>query len=110
MRKINISKGGRRLVLTDDNVILYHYPIAIGKIATPTPTGDYFIKNKILYPGGVLGSRWLGLNIDAYGIHGTNAPWLIGQMVSNGCIRMHNRDVEKLFNLVTIGTPVLIRD
>lgn len=110
MKKINISKGGRRLILTDNNQILRHYPIAIGKPATPTPTGDFFIQNKILYPGGVLGSRWLGLNMDAYGIHGTNAPWAIGQMISNGCIRMHNEDIEALFELVTIGTPVLIRD
>ncbi len=110
MKIISISKGGRRLLLLEDDIILAHYPIAIGKKTTPTPNGDFTIKNKILYPGGVLGSRWMGLSLDAYGIHGTNAPHLIGQMVSNGCVRMHNRDVESVFEFVSVGTPVFIRE
>lgn len=108
--KITIVKASRLLTILDDDIPIYQYPIAIGKPSTPTPVGNYVIATKISNPGGILGSRWLGLNYDAYGIHGTNKPWLIGQMVSNGCIRMHNDNVEMLFSLVILGTPVFIRD
>lgn len=93
---------GNRLVKT--------YPVAVGKPSTPTPTGHYQIRNKQINPGGVLGTRWMGLTIPGgnYGIHGTNNPASIGQAVSNGCIRMHNKDVEELFPRVNIGTPVEI--
>lgn len=86
------------------------YPVAVGKPATPTPTGQYKIVNKVVNPGGVLGSRWMGLSIPGgnYGIHGTNNPASIGTMASKGCIRMHNRDIEALFPRVPVGTPVLI--
>lgn len=108
--KITIVKASRLLTILDDDIPIHQYPIAIGKPSTPTPVGNYVIATKISNPGGILGSRWLGLNYDAYGIHGTNKPWLIGQMVSNGCIRMHNDNVEMLFSLVSLGTPVFIRD
>ncbi|HMM20790.1 MAG TPA: L,D-transpeptidase family protein [Selenomonadales bacterium] len=107
---ILISKSVRQLTLFDSNKPLRQYPIAIGKPSTPTPEGNYAIATKILNPGGVLGSRWMGLNFDAYGIHGTSSPWLIGQMVSNGCIRMHNAHAEELFYHVNVGTPVFIRN
>ncbi|MTI82106.1 MAG: LysM peptidoglycan-binding domain-containing protein [Firmicutes bacterium] len=88
------------------------FPIAVGKAATPTPSGQYKIATKIYNPGSGLGTRWLGLSIPEghYGIHGTNKPLSIGRAVSNGCIRMHNEDVEKLFSMVTIGTPVVITE
>ena len=107
---ILINKSIRRLTLYENNAPIRQYPIAIGKPATPTPEGNFAIATKILNPGGVLGTRWMGLNYDAYGIHGTNAPWKIGQMVSNGCIRMHNAGAEELFQFINIGTPVLIRN
>ncbi|CUH95462.1 hypothetical protein P22_1533 [Propionispora sp. 2/2-37] len=107
---IRIARQPRQLTLFDGNSPLRQYPIGIGKSATPTPLGNFSIALKVMNPGGVLGTRWLGLNFDAYGIHGTNRPWLIGQMVSNGCIRMHNANVEELYALVHIGTPVFIRD
>ncbi|WP_231881855.1 L,D-transpeptidase [Anaerosporomusa subterranea] len=107
---ILIVKSRRSLTLLSGNSPIRTYPVALGKPATPTPLGNYAIATKIPHPGGVLGSRWMGLNFDAYGIHGTNRPWLIGQLVSNGCIRMHNAHVEELFGFVRLGTPVLIRD
>ena len=105
-----LVKSQRQLTLFNGNSPLRQYPVAIGKPSTPTPTGNYAIATKILNPGGVLGTRWMGLNYDAYGVHGTNAPWLIGQMVSNGCIRMHNAHAEELFTLIKVGTPMYIRD
>src|SRR5690554_700399 len=103
---IRINLNTRRLHLYDGQNQIASYPIGVGKNATPTPTGNYKIINKILRPGGVLGSRWLGLNVPhpygSYGIHGTNNPASIGGYVSKGCIRMYNRDVEELFALVSI--------
>ncbi len=107
---ILLVKSQRQLTIFNGNSPLRQYPVAIGKPATPTPTGNFAIATKILNPGGVLGTRWMGLNYGAYGVHGTNSPWLIGQMVSHGCIRMHNAHAEELFTLVNIGTPMYIRD
>lgn len=106
---IMIAKARRQITLFDGNTAVRYYPCAIGKPSTPTPEGNYAIATKILNPGGILGTRWMGLNFDAYGIHGTNAPWAIGQMISNGCIRMHNNHAEELFAMINIGTPVIIR-
>lgn len=107
---ILLIKSQRQLTLFDGNSPIRQYPVAIGKPSTPTPAGNFAIATKIMNPGGVLGTRWMGLNFDAYGVHGTNSPWLIGQMVSNGCIRMHNAHAEELFTLINIGTPIYIRD
>ncbi len=107
---ILLVKSQRQLTLFDGNSPMRQYPVAIGKPSTPTPLGNYAIATKIINPGGILGTRWMGLNYDAYGVHGTSAPWLIGKMVSNGCIRMHNAHAEELFALINVGTPVYIRD
>ena len=56
---------------------------------------------------GVLGANRLYLG-DGYGIHGTDAPWTIGQSVSHGCIRVRNEDIETLFRIVDLGTPVYV--
>jgi len=56
---------------------------------------------------GVLGTRRLYLG-DGYGIHGTNDPSSIGRSVSHGCVRMRNEEIERLFDMVELGTPVFI--
>ena len=86
------------------------YPIAVGKPETPTPLGTYHIIDKIVNPDGILGTRWMGLDIPngPYGIHGTSLPDSIGKAISNGCIRMYNHNAEELFSLVLIGTTVII--
>ncbi|ERJ12141.1 L,D-transpeptidase family protein [Haloplasma contractile] len=98
-RKINLYYLGR---------FSKSYPIAIGKPTTPTPVGGFRIFNKQVQPGGPFGTRWMGLSAPSYGIHGTNTPESIGTASSNGCIRMYNRDVEELFSVITINTPVII--
>ena len=108
--RILINKSSRQLALFNGNSQVRNYPIGIGKPATPTPEGDFAIAVKLLNPGGMMGTRWMGLNFDPnYGIHGNNAPWSIGQLASHGCIRMYNNDVEELYTLVRLGTPVIIR-
>lgn len=99
----------RQISVMNGNITVKSWPIAIGKSTTPTPVGTYQIISKIPNPGGVLGAMWLGLSAPDYGIHGTNNPQSIGKMVSNGCIRMHNRDVLELARLVQVGTNLAIR-
>ncbi len=56
---------------------------------------------------GVLGTHRLNLG-DGYALHGTNAPSSIGRSVSHGCVRLRNEDIETLYQLVPVGTPVYI--
>lgn len=108
--RIVINLDTRRLSHFEGNQPVKTYPVGVGKQATPTPTGSYQVVEKVMHPGGMLGTRWMGLSIPGgnYGIHGTNNPSSIGGYVSNGCIRMHNQDVEELFSKVGIGMPVEI--
>ena len=105
---ITVNVKEKHLYLIRDGKIFKSYPVAIGKILTPTPKGTYKIINKAIYPGGPFGARWMGLNKKGYGIHGTNNPSSIGKFVSHGCIRMYNKDVIELFNIVPVGTLVKI--
>lgn len=106
---IQISVGKRRLTLFNKGKLVKIYPIAVGKMLTGTPTGDYVIVNRQMNPGGPFGVMWLSLSKKGYGIHGTNDPSSIGKAVSHGCVRMHNRDVLQLAGMVPNGTRVTIR-
>lgn len=108
--RITIKPKEKRLYLIKDNKIFKSYPIATGKPSTPTPIGTFKIENVAINPGGPFGVRWLGLDAPYgdYGIHGTNNPSSIGKSVSNGCIRMYNKDVLDLSKYVSIGTVVKI--
>lgn len=110
--RLEIVRSARRLHHCTGDRNTKTYQCAVGKYATPTPLGSYSVVNKVVNPGGMLGTRWMGLNIPDgnYGIHGTNNPASIGQFISNGCIRMYNSDVEELFPKINIGTPVIITD
>jgi len=98
------------LHLLQGSRVLRTYPVALGKPSTPTPVGRWRIRTKLVNPAGVLGTRWMGLNVPwgNYGIHGTNSPWSIGRYVSGGCIRMYNHHVEEVYERVIIGTPVAV--
>ncbi len=113
--RIIIDLSDHRLYLYGGNQLIKSYPVAIGKPSTPTPVAQWTIGAKYYgSPGMVTGTRkmrlfrWTGSSYvyTAYNIHGTNQPWLIGQSVSHGCIRMYNSDVEDLFPRVPIGTLV----
>ena len=121
-RQIVVSLADRKLALVEDGAVKKIYPVAVGKATTPSPTGTFAIVNRVTnptyyHPGQVvepgpqnpLGTRWIGLNQKGYGIHGTNAPRSIGKAASHGCIRMAQRDLEELFEMVRPGDVVEIR-
>lgn len=97
------------LAVVEEGRVIATFPVALGKIGTPTPIGTYRITFKASWSGG-FGTRFLGLSVPwgIFGIHGTNKPWSIGRYESHGCIRMFNRDVEQLSRMVAVGTPVHI--
>lgn len=123
-----LNKSSNTLHLLQNGRTTRTYPIATGFEMGLTPDGKHRIVNKRInppwygvkpedpfIPGGAannpLGTRWLGLNYgggNLYGIHGNAAPQSIGHYVSQGCVRMFNNDVQQLFNMVSIGTPVWI--
>src|SRR5215831_1288661 len=118
-RRIVVSIPDRQLAVLEADRTIRIFPIAVGAAQTPSPSGSYrivqripnptwYTKGRIVPPGKAnpLGTRWLGLSVKGYGIHGTNAPGSIGKSASHGCIRMRNADVEELFELVPVGTPV----
>jgi len=118
-RVIVVSLEDRRLALLEDGKVKKIYTVAVGKASTPSPMGTFAIESRVANPtyshdGRVVppgpqnpvGSRWMGLSIRGYGIHGTNAPNSIGKAASHGCIRMGKADVEELFALVQVGDTV----
>ncbi|HKE22787.1 MAG TPA: L,D-transpeptidase [Bryobacteraceae bacterium] len=118
-RRIVVSIPDRKLALLQGDRVLRVFPTAVGAPASPSPAGSYKVvervadptwygKGKIVPPGknNPVGTRWIGLSIKGYGIHGTNQPASIGHNASHGCIRMRNRDVEQLFEMVQVGDEV----
>lgn len=106
--EIIVNVGAKRLTVYRNGNIFREYIVATGKPETPTPIGVFEVVNKEIDPGGPYGTRWLGLSAKGYGIHGTNNPASIGTAASNGCIRMYNEDIETLFDITAVGTPVRI--
>jgi lipoprotein-anchoring transpeptidase ErfK/SrfK len=109
MYRIIIDLSDRMLYLLDNEKVTRGFPIGIGRELTQTPLGMYTIINKVPNPGGPFGAFWMGLSRPHYGIHGTNNPASIGNLVSLGCVRMYNEDVLALAAIVSIGTHVTIR-
>lgn len=109
------------LRLYDNGKLIKKYPVALGTSYERTPVGNYKIfykekdptwlpgagfSDKTPVPPGAdtpLGSRWMEFS-PAYGVHGTNKDWDIEYPVSGGCIRMHNADIDELYELIDIGT------
>jgi LysM repeat protein len=116
---VEMLKGKKELQAWLGDVCLRVYPIAIGA-NNKTPDGTFVVKNKEKNPpyqpqhktkaefkargapDNPLGSRWIDIG-NHYGIHGTIDPTSIGRDVSEGCIRMHGKDVEELFDMVVVG-------
>ena len=120
-----VKKGQNILMLKIGDEVLKVYHVSTGA-NNITPVGNFKIATKLanpvwFKPGGapvppespenVLGTRWMGFDTDPhYGIHGTTQPDKIGQQVTAGCVRMINAQVEELFDLLPVGTQIVIQD
>ncbi|KAA6458379.1 L,D-transpeptidase [Acidobacteria bacterium AB60] len=118
-RVLVVSIQDRKLALVEDGQVRKIYNVAVGKPATPSPVGTFKIvrrvanpvyqhEGKTVQPGPAnpVGTRWMGLSIPGYGIHGTNVPNSIGKATSHGCIRLGRADLEELYALVSVGDTV----
>jgi lipoprotein-anchoring transpeptidase ErfK/SrfK len=105
------------------------YTVAVGQEGLETPEGLYHIESKEVEPtwhvpesdwaGSLAGqdippgpsnplkARWMGI-FEGAGIHGTEDTWSLGSAASHGCVRMSIPDVEELYDLVEVGTPIYI--
>jgi lipoprotein-anchoring transpeptidase ErfK/SrfK len=128
---ITVSKSRNELLLKANDVFFKRYRVGTGQFGK-TPVGAFFVADKIAEPPwwrpdgkmipygdkeNVLGTRWMSIvpakgtpPASGYGIHGTWDPETIGKQASAGCIRLLNNDVEELFLLTPVGTPVVITE
>jgi hypothetical protein len=124
--KVVIRLSKRQVFVYRNDNLIANYPIAVGKKGWETPQGNFSIiqmienpswqnpwSGKVIPPGpnNPLGTRWIGFWSDGknfIGFHGTPGEHLIGQAVSHGCVRMKDTDVRALFELVAVGTPVIV--
>lgn len=134
--RLKVIKGPFSAVvdLSDREITIHHYgyfvcrfPVGIGKDGR-TPLGKFKVEDKVEDPPytgtdertgrryriapddprNPLGKRWISIG-NSYGIHGTIDESSIGKAESRGCIRMHNKDVEWVYDLLTPGSEVVIQ-
>jgi lipoprotein-anchoring transpeptidase ErfK/SrfK len=120
--RVVVSISRRRLTLFRSGKPVLHATVAVGSRATPTPTGSYYVNQRLIPSDthGPFGPAAIGISAFSnvltgwaqggpIAIHGTNAPWSIGKAVSNGCIRLPNATLRTVFQAAIAGTPVVIR-
>jgi lipoprotein-anchoring transpeptidase ErfK/SrfK len=119
--RIEVDVSARRLTFFRRGRPVVRAPIAVGSPSTPTPIGRFYV-NQRLIPTDTRGPFGPGaIGISAFSnvltgwtqggpvaIHGTNAPWSIGRAVSNGCIRLPNPVLRRVFRATPAGTPVVV--
>ena len=121
-RLVLVSIPNRKLAVLKNGKLIARFSVSVGAEVSQSPRGEFEIVSRVAKPtyshGGIVippgkgnpvGTRWLGLNRKGYGIHGTNTPSSIGHAASHGCIRLRNRDIEKLFTMLRVGDAVEIR-
>jgi lipoprotein-anchoring transpeptidase ErfK/SrfK len=112
-RRVTLFRDGRKAIETTS---------AIGSRATPTPIGRFYVNQRLIPtdPHGPFGPGAIGISAFSevltgwtqggpIAIHGTNQPWTIGRAVSNGCLRVRNPVVQRIFDQALAGTPVVIQ-
>jgi lipoprotein-anchoring transpeptidase ErfK/SrfK len=120
--RILVEVSKRRLTLYRNAKPVLIATVAVGSPSTPTPTGRYYVNQRIVptQTGGPFGPGAIGISAFSnvltgwtqggpVAIHGTNEPWSIGHAVSNGCIRLPNETLVRVFNATLAGTPVIIK-
>ncbi|PZO38119.1 MAG: L,D-transpeptidase [Shackletoniella antarctica] len=124
--QLRLSLSDRRVYVYRGNVVEATFPVAVGKPGWETPTGEFEVFSQISQPGWTnpftgdvmppgsenpLGDRWLGFWSDGnnvIGFHGTPNRDSVGRAASHGCVRMYNEDIRQLFDLVALGTRVIV--
>ena len=116
--QLTIARATKRATLRKDGRVIWQAPVGVGKSGTPTPTGNFWIRELLRGGDGVYGPwafgtsaysnirEWRGAPV--VGIHGTNEPGLIPGAPSHGCVRVRNNKIKQLAKLMPIGTPVKI--
>jgi lipoprotein-anchoring transpeptidase ErfK/SrfK len=130
--KIEVDKAKSTVRLLDDKGgVLAVYPASVGSDEKPAPSGTYEVKAiaknpdytynpdyafkgvkakepfKIKPgPNNPVGTVWIDLSAESFGIHGTPEPAKVGKVASHGCVRLTNWDVEELASMVKQGMPV----
>jgi L,D-transpeptidase catalytic domain len=112
-RRLTVYRGGRRVLSAT---------VAVGSPGTPTPLGHFYVNQRLIPDDarGPFGPAAIGISAFSnvltgwtqggpVAIHGTNEPWSIGHAVSNGCIRLPNATLERIYPWALAGTPVVIR-
>ncbi len=126
--RLEIQLGRRQVVVYRGGQVIKSYKVAVGRPGWETPKGTFQVKQMfrdpawihplksgIAIPGGdpenPLGRHWIGFWTDGknwIGFHGTPNPKSVGTAVSHGCVRMYNKDIEELFQKVSLGTEVKV--
>ncbi|MCK8827783.1 L,D-transpeptidase [Natroniella acetigena] len=115
--RLLIATDEQQLHLKQGAEIIASYPIGIGAQESPTPMGNFRIKNKFPITGGEqredFGDYWIGIDLwtlgGSYGIHGTSSPTSITEQESAGCIRLEAEAIEKLYQLIPLQTEITIK-
>jgi lipoprotein-anchoring transpeptidase ErfK/SrfK len=116
--RIVVHRGLRRIELLRDGKRLLSAKVAVGAPGRETPLGEFYVTARFVPDDSFLGAfafetsaysrltEWPGGGI--VGIHGTSKPWLLGQAVSHGCVRVSNQTALALKRLAPVGTPISI--
>jgi len=123
-RQVVVDLSSRTAALLSGKKKVRSFRVGVGTAGTPTPTGRFYITVKLKPPqisAAAYGAWALGLSgysevHQTFGtgdgqiaLHGTYKPWLLGQPVSNGCVRMDNETITLLAETLPLGTPVTIQ-
>jgi lipoprotein-anchoring transpeptidase ErfK/SrfK len=118
--RLLVDRVALRATLTRDGRAIWSSRVGVGKRATPTPAGRYWIRTRLRTLAGNAAYGPYAFGTGAYsvlsdwpgggvvGIHGTDAPQLIPGRPSHGCVRVPNAAIARLWRLMPIGTPVRI--
>jgi lipoprotein-anchoring transpeptidase ErfK/SrfK len=122
-RRVEVDLSARRLTMYEHDRVVRRWPVVVGRPATPTPTGQFYVTVKLKPPqiSPIYGAWALGLSgfsdvLDQFGtgdgqiaLHGTSRTATIGHAISHGCVRLDNGAISTLARLLPLGTPVTIR-
>jgi lipoprotein-anchoring transpeptidase ErfK/SrfK len=119
--RLVVDRARLTLTLLRNGRAVFRAPVGIGRAATPTPAGAFYVRDRLTrYASPFYGPVAFGTSAQSatltdwpaggyVGIHGTNQPGLVPGRISHGCIRLRNGDIARLARLLPVGTPLQIR-